>query len=591
MKDAARRFLVFLLAALSAISAAAQEIADAQIPQLRVGIVAFLRPSPNEPIIEPTVKLLQKLFPLTRVSTSVMTMQELSRAIQNRSVDIFIASAGFYRQESVNGASAIAAVAHVTHPNPNSSEGSAFVVRRDLPVSSIEELKGLRLMAATPDGFTAMRVAQGELLERGYDPLTFFGSTQYSGPGEKIAEIVKSLKGGTVDVGIFRTCWIEDWMRAHPQDKYEFRVIEPKTTIGACQSSTALYPSWVIAATPHLPPTVSRTIAKAILDMPATDSGHFWSLITDFSSIDNLFRKLRIGPYQYLREWSARRIWESYGTVIITAFLAFLALLAHAVRTSQLVKKRTSALRDSLAREKALKRAAMQAADRIERLQRSGIIGQISSMIAHELRQPLATLSLYPKGLRRMVRPGLDPQSVLGILDQIDNQTERINSIVENVRSYAKSKTAGRSPADLREICRAAIRSWQETGRYQNVSVHFSAPESIRLTVNSLEWELVVLNLIKNAAEAQKNMDRGLVSVHLARRSDNRAELVVSDNGPEVGEQVLEALSKPLASTKAEGLGLGISIVRSILEAHGARLEFSRNTPSGLCATVSIPLP
>ncbi len=539
MKDAARRFLVFLLAALSALSAAAQEVADAQIPQLRVGIVAFLRPSPNEPIIEPTVKLLQKLFPLTRVSTSVMTMQELSRAIQNRSVDIFIASAGFYRQESVNGASAIAAVAHVTHPNPNSSEGSAFVVRRDLPVSSIEELKGLRLMAATPDGFTAMRVAQGELLERGYDPLTFFGSTQYSGPGEKIAEIVKSLKGGTVDVGIFRTCWIEDWMRAHPQDKYEFRVIEPKTTIGACQSSTALYPSWVIAATPHLPPTVSRT----------------------------------------------------NGTVIITAFLAFLALLAHAVRTSQLVKKRTSALRDSLAREKALKRAAMQAADRIERLQRSGIIGQISSMIAHELRQPLATLSLYTKGLRRMVRPGLDPQSVLGILDQIDNQTERINSIVENVRSYAKSKTAGRSPADLREICRAAIRSWQETGRYQNVSVHFSAPESIRLTVNSLEWELVVLNLIKNAAEAQKNMDRGLVSVHLARRSDNRAELTVSDNGPEVGEQVLEALSKPLASTKAEGLGLGISIVRSILEAHGARLEFSRNTPSGLCATVSIPLP
>ena len=412
MKDAARRFLVFLLAALSAISAAAQEIADAQIPQLRVGIVAFLRPSPNEPIIAPTVKLLQKLFPRTRVSTSVMTMQELSRAIQNRSVDIFIASAGFYRQESVNGASAIAAVAHVTHPNPNSSEGSAFVVRRDLPVSSIEELKGLRLMAATPDGFTAMRVAQGELLERGYDPLTFFGSTQYSGPGEKIAEIVKSLKGGTVDVGIFRTCWIEDWMRAHPQDKYEFRVIEPKTTIGACQSSTALYPSWVIAATPHLSPDVSRTIAKAILDMPATDSGHFWSLITDFSSIDNLFRKLRIGPYQYLREWSARRIWESYGTVIITAFLAFLALLAHAVRTSQLVKKRTSALRDSLAREKALKRAAMQAADRIERLQRSGIIGQISSMIAHELRQPLATLSLYTKGLRRMVRPGLDPQSV-----------------------------------------------------------------------------------------------------------------------------------------------------------------------------------
>lgn len=572
------------------LSAAPAQQSDPSVPQLRVGIVKFLRPSPNEPIIEPTLQLLQKLFPEARVTSRVLTMDELSRAIRNRSVDIFIASAGFYRREAENGASAIAAVAHVTHPNPNRSEGSAFVVRRDLPVDSIRELKGLRVMAATPDGFTAIRVAQGELFDRGYDPRSFFSSTQYSGPGDKVADIVKHLKAGTVDVGIFRTCWIEDWAKAHPEDKYDFRVIEPRAFIGGCQSSTALYPSWVIAMTPQLSPIVSRGIARAILDMPATESGHFWSLITDFSSIDELFKKLQIGPYQYLQEWSVRRFVENYRTAIIAVVLALLALIAHSVRTSQLVKKRTRALRSSLAREQQLKLAAMEAADHIDRLQRTGIIGQISSMIAHELRQPLATLSLYAKGLRRIVKPGMDPQSVQSVLDKIETQIDRVNSIVEDVRSYAKSRNSGRQAADLREICRSAITSWKESGRFPHVAVHFTAPEEIWLTVNALEWEIVILNLIKNAAEAQKDSKQGLVAIHLEKRSEAAALLTVSDNGPGLSDEELAALAKPLASAKSEGLGLGLSIVRGILEAHGARLEFTRNTPSGTCAAVSIPL-
>ncbi len=561
-----------------------------EVSQIRIGVVAYLRPSPNEPIIEPTIALIQKRFPQAQVTTQVLTMDRLALAIKSRSIDIFIASAGFYRREADKGASAIAAVAHVSHPNPNRSEGSAFVVRRDSPLQTIDDLRGLRLMAATPDGFTAMRVAQGELYDRGYDPFTFFSSTQYSGPGEKIADIVRHLKGGTVDVGIFRTCWIEDWMRSHPQDKYEFRVIEPQQQVGYCQSSTPLYPSWVIAATPHLPPEVSRVIARAVLDMPATESGHFWSLITDFSQTDELFRKLKVGPYQYLREWSVRRIWENFSSVLIAAALALLGLIAHSVRTAQLVRKRTAALKNSLARERELKRAALEAADRIDRLQRAGIVGQISSMIAHELRQPLAALSLYTKGLGRMISSGADTQSVQGVLEQIEGQTQRINGIVEHVRAYANSKSASQALIDLREVRQSASHSGNESARHQNISVHYSAPEPIRVTANALEWEIVVLNLIKNAAEAQKGQSRGSIRVCLTRVDGKTARLTVADEGPAVPEQVLSQLSEPLLSSKSEGLGLGLSIVRGIVEAHGARLSFESLLPHGICAIITIPL-
>ena len=354
---------------------------------LNVGIVRYIRPSPHEAVIEPTIAALKARFGAANVATVTLTMDELTRSIRDKKVDVFIASAGFYRFNVIHGARDLVTLASRAYPDPNHGDGSVFVTLSSTPFDTIESLKGSRLVAATPTGFTSLRIAQGELAARGYNPEKFFRQSFFTGPGntEAAVEMLKSYKA---DTAVFRLCWLEDYLKAHPEEKKLWRVVEPKPDSGRCLASTDLYPSWIVATTPATPPAVSRIVTETLLAMPETREGQYWSVATDFSTIDNLYKTLKIGPYQFLREWSVTRFWETFRLPIFLVIGLIVGLIFHSVRVTQLVHRKTRELTEALARETELKQEAQQAGERIALLQRSGIIGQMSSMIAHELRQP-----------------------------------------------------------------------------------------------------------------------------------------------------------------------------------------------------------
>ena len=371
------------------------------------------------------------------------------------------------------------------------------------------------------------------------------------------------LKSYKADTAVFRLCWLEDYLKAHPEEKNLWRVVEPKPDSGRCLASTDLYPSWIVATTPATPPAVSRIVTETLLAMPETREGQYWSVATDFSTIDNLYKTLKIGPYQFLREWSVTRFWETFRLPIFLVIGLIVGLIFHSVRVTQLVHRKTRELTEALARETELKQEAQQAGERIALLQRSGIIGQMSSMIAHELRQPLAAQDLFGKSLEKILTRAGAGEQTLSVLARMMKQTERIAAIVENVRNYAKVKTVKRTRIDLRSV--------------------------VMIDANALEWELVVLNLIKNAAEALATTKDPTVSVSLLRNDAGNFVLTVADNGPGVPEEKLKAFGSPVTSGKTNGLGLGLSIVKSIVENHGAAIRFRNHPLGGLEVTVIIP--
>ena len=168
-------------------------------------------------------------------------------------------------------------------------------------------------------------------------------------------------------------------------------------------------------------------------------------------------------------------------------------------------------------------------------------------------------------------------------------QTERIAAIVENVRNYAKVKTVKRTHIDLRSVVERGIASWRASGRSDKVTVKLTALEPVMIDANALEWELVVLNLIKNAAEALATTKAPTVSVSLLRNDAGNFVLTVADNGPGVPEEKLKAFGSPVTSGKTNGLGLGLSIVKSIVENHGAAIRFRNHPLGGLEVAVIIP--
>ncbi len=543
-----------------------------------------VRPAPAEPIIEPSIKKLKLAFGEKNVVVRDYSLRELTRAIRNGEVDIFMASAGYYRRMVELGARDLVTVVSKNYPDPNHSDGSTFVVRADREdLQAISDLKGKRLVTSSPTGFTGMQVPMGEILRAGFDPEDFFRGMQFLGDGKRVQEALELLREGAADVAFFRLCYIDRWFASHPEDQKTFRVINRKDgPAEPCMRSTALYPTWTMATTGNTDPRLSRLVTRALLEIPPIGSdGLYWGVATDFTPVDKLFRDLRIGPYEYLRHWTIRRFFEDYWPWIMIAVLALAGLTLHSVRVTQLVRRRTAELNESLQKQTALQKRTREASDRISHLEKAGAVGQLSSIVAHEMRQPLSAIALYIYALKKMFgKPGRqpEPQMVQDIIEKLETETARANAIVTKVRSYAKSEAPQREKIYLDDPVQLAMADLQASDRYRAV-LRRGRMEKVLVMADPLEMQLVASNLIKNALEVLQNVPGGEVLVQVEAIGE-MAVLTVADNGPEMSDEAFAALTQfILKSGKKEGLGLGLSIVNGILESHGGKLEFKVSSP------------
>lgn len=564
---------------------------------IHFGVVAFTRPSPNEAVVDATVSALRRSFGDENVQVSEYTMTELKEAIRNGEVDIFLSSAGFYWRVVSSGAVAVASLASKAYPDPNHGEGSLFVVRSDSEIETFADMKGKKAAASSAGGFAGYLIPMGEVTKRGYRFESFFNSVAFVGPDDRLMAGFDLMREGKVDVTILRQCWLERYLDKHPEEIGLYRVIEPRIKSaqeirnGACMRSTDLYPSWVLASAPSSPPEITKAVVYSAFSMAPTDDGHYWTVGTDYRSVDELYKSLRLGPYEWKRSWTFARIWDEYGNAIIALLAIFAAWILHSVRVTRLVAVRTKELREALNREKELKAQANETQERIERLQKSGIVGQLSSMIAHELRQPMSAALLFSKSARKILqRDNPDKELLAKVLGSIDEQIDRANRIIDNVRSYAKGRGKTRQTVDLKLIIDQAVKAFRSTGRYPEVEILVETEPGFIFAANPLEWELVMHNLVKNACEACQNTEHPTVRVSLEHTAIDKARLTVADNGHTLSEADFTKLSQPLSSVKEEGLGLGLQIVRGIAESHGARLHFVRNMTRGLSVVIDIDL-
>ena len=586
---------------------------------LKVGVVKYVRPSPYEPIVEATIGALKRVFGTANVIVTHYDLAGLSQAIREGKVDLFLSSSGFYVRMERYGARAAATVASNSYPNPNHNDGSTIVVsaaRKSL--NKLSDLKGAKLVLSSPQAFTGRQLAEHVLLKAGLNPETLFSSRVYLGDGKRLEGAIPMILSGEADVGFFRLCYLEEWLASHPNAKGQLKVLNRLDSAERpepCMRSTALYPSWTVATTPATDPRVSRLVLRALFEMPPTfERGLYWSAATDYSSVDQVFHDLRIGPYAYLRDWTVRRLIDEYGTWILLFVLLLLGLIFHSVRVSQLVRVRTAHLQEALHEQKRLQsnaRAAAErvehmlphcahsahmfnaraAAERVEHMSRVGAVGQLSTIFAHEMRQPLAAISLYVFGLKRLVQSGsLTPEKIEAIAGKLETQTARADAIVNRVRAYAKSDKPVREAVSLVEAARKALRELTTTGRW-HAAVSIAAREDVQCLADPLELELVAMNLIKNALEAVEGFPAGMVNIAVSEHN-GKAELTVLNNGPAVPSELVERLNDRAASgssSKKSGLGLGLSIVRSILERLGGRITFTALAGGGLAAVATLP--
>lgn len=561
---------------------------------LRVGIVRYVRPSPFAPIVEATVGALKGAFGARNVEVTEYSLVDLADAIRAGRVDLFLSSSGFYVRMNRLGARAVATAASRDYPDPNHSDGTAIVVAADrTDLQSLESLRGARLALSTPTAFTGRQLPEHTILKAGLDPETLFSRRTYLGDGPHVAAAIPMLLEGKADVAFLRLCLLEEWQAKRPADRGKLRVINRRDTPEhpeACARSTPLYPSWTVATTPAMTPEISRLVLQALFEMrPTSIDGLYWSAATDYASVDAIFRDLRIGPYAYLREWTVSRILKEYGPWLAVLAALALGLVLHSVSVTRLMRIRTAHLQRALAERERLQAEAREAAERIERLNRAGAVAQLSSIFAHEMRQPLATMSLYLFGLKKLLASGsADPEKIAAVVGRLEAQTARADAIVDRVRAYARHKNPVRVDTSLVEAARRAVAELAASRRW-HTAVSLAAPEDVRCLADPLELELVALNLVKNALEAVEGRPDARVQVSVLENAGT-AELTVINDGPKVPPETIARLEEGGPSTKPDGLGLGLSIVRSIVERLGGRLAFAAMPEGGLAAVAAVPV-
>lgn len=556
--------------------------ADAPV---RMGISGFAIDEHRSQIVEATERAILPLFEKDGLEVKSYTVKALEEAVLRGEVDIILSSAGFARRVVASGVRPIATIVSPSHQDPNANEGSVFIVREDRKdLRTLADLRGKRMAANLSWGFSGYHIALGEIADLGFDPDRFFSERLFVGRSDAMTEIARAVATRRTDVGVLRLC---AWEMLPSDLRSELRIVNEKTKSEvACRVSTELYPAQSLSVTPRVDAVLAREMVLRLLQMPPTESGRAWSIASDFHHVDELLKKLRLGPYAYLREWSLNRFmafawpWLMLGAVLI------LGLIWHSRRTERLLNERGMLLQQLYEKESLQN-------EQLSLLQRSNTVNQLSSLVAHELRQPLAALTLYADGIAMALEKGSAPiVRLLRFSEGITREAKKASDIVESVRSYAKNETQPREALSAQSLAQEAVRLFQ-LGKAQKTAVetHFEADEKL-LFGNKLELTLVLVNLLKNAREAALKSAHPKILFSFAEATPEHLTFRVADTGEGLSDEALRRLGNPVQSGKTEGLGLGLSIVRMLVESHGGSIAFSQSDDpgyGGLAVDVTLP--
>ncbi len=231
--------------------------------------------------------------------------------------------------------------------------------------------------------------------------------------------------------------------------------------------------------------------------------------------------------------------------------------------------------------------------DAAHRTARLIALGEFASAIAHELNQPLAAIATYNHSCMRMLQSG-NPDS--GELQQAmhicRDQAKRAGKIIQRLRDLLRPPGPAFTEQSLNELVGAVLRLAEPAARDSGISFESrlaARPPTVR--ADRLLIEQVALNLVRNAMEAVEALpkERRRITVATEVEDDGSGTLSVSDRGEGVPPEAKERLFDPFVTTKPGGLGLGLSICRSVIEAHGGRIRHEANHEGGAVFSFTLP--
>jgi signal transduction histidine kinase len=216
----------------------------------------------------------------------------------------------------------------------------------------------------------------------------------------------------------------------------------------------------------------------------------------------------------------------------------------------------------------------------------------VTASIAHEIKQPLSAMNMNANaGLRWLDRAAPDLDEAKAALQRIVTNGHRAGAVIENIRALFKRDTRTRTSLDVNNLIREALALVRDDLQTHRIAVQADYNQRFpRIEGNQVQLQQVLVNLITNAIDSMTTEDGDRVLCLRSEVHDSRTVMVsVEDTGKGVEPSAIDRIFNPLFTTKAHGMGMGLSICRSIIDAHGGRLWVTANLPRGAIFHFTVP--
>lgn len=248
-------------------------------------------------------------------------------------------------------------------------------------------------------------------------------------------------------------------------------------------------------------------------------------------------------------------------------------------------------IRDASARH-AAEQSVHELRSELVHVSRLSELGEMASALAHELNQPLTAIINYLEACARLLdRPDGGGDQARGLMTKASDQAHRAGRIIQQLRTFIKKGETDHQVEAINPVVREAVELAMVGSRQQAVATAFELASGLPdLLIDRVQMQQVLINLVRNSLDALAAVEHRALTVRTSLAAGGGVQIDVIDTGPGLAREVAERLFQPFVTTKPSGIGIGLSICKTIVDAHGGRLWTTANPTGGTAFHIALPV-
>ncbi|MCK5666617.1 MAG: PhnD/SsuA/transferrin family substrate-binding protein [Thiotrichaceae bacterium] len=436
-----------------------------------------------------------------------------------------------------------------------------------------------------------------------------------------ITQLLTALAADKVDAVIAKSGIIEKYYNTQPMIRNTTmpKLVNPRQSWQSpFLHSSVLIPEWPIAKAWYIDNSLANQITSLLIDnsllVPANQAfntrgfdesannfleQYRWGIAQDYSFLYTLF-PLTTDNASLQKEKQQFSTQLQY--IIVFAIVFFLlVILSLFLRSSRDLNNRLGLAKVSLEKEIKERQLAQEQTlshqDELAHVTRLSTMGEMASGLAHELNQPLSAINTYVQGCIRRINMGKNnSDEIVNALRLTAQQAERAASIIRRLRSFVRKEQSHKTYSEINTIVHEVTGFFESQFKNKEIQLNFQLQDNLPpVLIDIIQIEQIIVNLLKNAIEAlievnEANIIISTKQLETPSHENDMIELCVIDNGHGISKDKLTRIFNPFFTTKNSGMGMGLSISSSIIEAHNGRLYASNNTIQGARFCFTLPL-